>query len=281
LRLQLKAHASWLLCVLAVWPASAHAYSSFGDYARPVAEGGGGGKFFTGTPLDGYTCDVCHSGGAATKLEVVGLPTAGYVPGQSYQIAFQWPAPALDAAPKSALMVELTDTIGAPAGTPALVPYVQWTEAEKCALDDFPAADICRAGAEPGCCRDLDPTRDGCSFPGERSMLWMLECGARSARFNWTAPVDGVDVWFSASMVTSNAGNDAAGDGVTLVRQRLYPASGSTTRAGAVGSCQLQRGRPASSRPAVAALLCALICAVGRSGKRRRSRATSTTRLHT
>jgi hypothetical protein len=267
--------------LLAVWPASAHAYSSFGDYARSVAEGGGGGKFFTGTPLDGYTCDVCHSGGAAAKLDVIGLPTAGYVPGQTYQIAFQWPAPLLDDAPKSALMVELTDTNGAPAGTPSLVPYAHWTDAEKCALEDFPAADICRVGAEPGCCRDLDPARDGCSFPGERSMLWMLECGARAARFDWTAPAQAVDVWFSASMLTSNAGNDAAGDGVTLVRQRLYAASGSTARAGAVGTCQLQHRPAARSRSAVVALLCALTCAAWRSSARRRSRAIGTSRLHT
>jgi hypothetical protein len=248
----------WLLVAL---PQIAHAYSSFGDYARPVAEGGGGGKFFTGTPADGYTCDVCHTGGAPAKLEVIGLPPAGYVPGQTYPLAFQWPAAALspDAVPHVALMIELTDDVGATAGSASLVPYAQWTDAEKCAQDGFPAADLCRDGAEPGCCRDIDPERDACSFPGERSMFWMLECGARSARFNWTAPVEPVDVWFSASMLTSNAGNDAAGDGVTLVRQRLYPASGSAARSGAVGSCQLQPGQPGRSVCVISALFIALL----------------------
>jgi hypothetical protein len=162
---------------------------------------------------------------------VIGLPEAGYVPGQTYQISFQWQAP------RVALMAELTDKIGTPAGTTSLVPYAQWTDAEKCAQDAFPAADVCRAGGEAGCCRDLDPTRDGCSFPGERSLFWMLECGARAARMSWTAPTQAVDVWFSASMVTSNAGNDALGDGVTLVRKRLYPAGATTARTGALGSC--------------------------------------------
>jgi hypothetical protein len=270
----------WLWLLTGV-PSSVHAYSSFGDYARAIEEGGGGGKFFTGTPADGYTCDVCHSGGAAAPLDVTGLPPAGYVPGQTYQIAFQWPAAALaaaaDAAPHVALMVELTDTNGVSAGTSSLLPYAQWTDAEKCAQDAFPAADLCRGGEQPGCCRDLDATRDACSFPGERSMFWMLECGARAARFNWTAPAEALDVWFSATMLTSNAGNDAAGDGVTLVRRRIYPASGSTARVGAVGSCQLQAGERA--RPS-ALLWFVLAGTAWRIRVRRRFVRACTSRLH-
>lgn len=252
----------WLLLVpLMAATQVARAYSSFADYARSIEEGGGGGKFFTGTPADGYTCDVCHTGGAPAKLDVVGLPSAGYVPGQTYEIAFAWPM-----APHIALMVELTDDSGTTAGTPSLVPYAQWTEAEKCAQDAFPAADICRAGAAAGCCRELDATRDACSFPGERSMFWMLECGARAARFHWTAPLQPVDIWFSASIVSSSTGNDAAGDGVTLKRQLLRPASSSSPRVGAVGSCQLQLG--GSSSLLGAALMCLLVLGV-RSRRRR------------
>jgi hypothetical protein len=245
-----------------------HAYSSFADYARPIEEGGGGNKFFTGTPADGYTCDVCHTGAPAAKLDVIGLPVEGYVPGQTYQIGFQWPQ-SPDAIPHFALMVELTDLNGAVAGTTALVPYAQWTDAEKCAQDAFPAADICRAGAEPGCCRDLDPTRDACAFPGERHMLWMLECGARAARFDWTAPAQATDIWFSASLLGSNTNNDAAGDGVTLVRYRLRPATGSAVRVGALGRCQAQ---PGTGRPAglvFALWLGALLAARMRSSRRR------------
>jgi len=240
----------WLATLLPLMAATqhAHAYSSFADYARPIEEGGGGGKFFSGTPADGYTCDVCHTGGAPAKLDVIGLPTAGYVPGQTYQIAFQWPMAARDTVPHVALMVELTDDDGVTAGTPSLVPYAQWTDAEKCAQDAFPAGDICRAGAEPGCCRELDPTRDACSFPEQRSFFWMLECGARAARFDWTAPTQPVEVWFSASIVSSSAGNDAAGDGVTLVRQLLRPASAADTRTSAIGSCEVQHAHARSSR---------------------------------
>jgi hypothetical protein len=227
------------LVVLVLQPSAARAYSSFADYALSIEEGGGGGKFFTGTPGDGYTCDVCHSGAASRSLDVVGLPESGYVPGQSYEIGFRW-AGAGEPVPHVALMAELTDMLGTTAGTLALVPYAQWTAEEKCAEDAFPAADVCRAGAAPGCCRDLDPTRDACSFPDERSLFWMLECGARAARMSWTAPLQPVDVWFSASMVSSNAGNDALGDGVTLLRRRLVPQGKSLERTGALGSCQVQ-----------------------------------------
>jgi hypothetical protein len=229
-----------VLVALALQPRAAQAYSSFADYARSIEEGGGGGKFFTGTPADGYTCDVCHSGGESMSLDVIGLPEAGYVPGQSYEIAFRW------AVPHVALMAELTDMLGTSAGTIALVPYAQWTDAEKCAQDAFPAADVCRAGAAAGCCRDLDPTRDACSFPDERSLFWMLECGAQAARVRWTAPLQPVDVWFSASMLSSNAGNDALGDGVTLLRRRLVPQGKSIERTGALGSCHVAPGRSAA-----------------------------------
>lgn len=246
--MQLKVHTALLLWVLSALPSSAAAYSSFGDYARSIEEGGGGGKFFTGTPADGYTCDVCHSGAPSAALDVIGLPEAGYVPGQTYEISFQWQAP------RVALMAELTDLGGTPAGTTSLIPYMAWTDAEKCAADGFPAADMCRAGSAAGCCRDVDPTRDACSFPGERSLFWMLECGARAARFRWTAPTQAVDVWFSASMVTSNAGNDALGDGVTLVRQRLHPAGGSQDRTAALGSCAVASGSPRGGAAWVLAL---------------------------
>lgn len=272
--MQLSAHKlPWIMLALLLLaaPESARAYSSFADYARSVEEGGGGGKFFTGTPADGYTCDVCHTGGPPAKLDVIGLPTEGYLPGQTYQIAFQWPLPAPDAIPHIALMVELTDDSGVPAGTPSLIPYAAWTEAEKCAQDAFPAADICRAGAEPGCCRELDPTRDACSFPGERSMLWMLECGARAARFAWTAPVQPVDVWFSASVVSSSTGNDAAGDGVTLVRRLLRPSASAGTRSAAVGSCQLQPARETSPGLLVVMWLGTLTLIARRTRKHRRA----------
>ena len=219
--------------VLAAYATPVAAYSSFADYVRPIEEGGGGGRMFSGTPADGHSCDVCHRGAQPAPLQVLGLPLEGYVPGQTYELSFAWPV----TTPHVAIMAEFTDVAGAPAGITALAPYATWQPSEKCEDGDFPAADVCRVGgAESGCCRDLDPSRDACSFPGERSVFWMLDCGSKSARLVWTAPAGG-DVWFSSGMVTSDVMNDARGDGSTLVRRRLRVAGTSPEVTSAVGGC--------------------------------------------
>jgi hypothetical protein len=245
----------WLLMAaitVALWSASrpVHAYSSFADYLRPIQEGGGAGRLFTGTPADAHGCDVCHRGAEGAPLEILGLPEDGYVPGQTYEILFQWPA----TAPHVALMAEFTNDSGAPAGTTALAPYATWQPTEKCE-NEFPAADVCRVGTEAnGCCRDLEMTRDACSFPGVRTVFWVLDCGSKSARAVWTAPGPGAgDVWFGTSMVTSNIMNDARGDGATSVRKRLLPVGASEEVPAATGSCQVvaPRARPAGASLAV------------------------------
>ena len=58
----------------------------------------------------------------APSLHVTGLPDGGYLPGQTYELTFQW-ADAL----RVALMAELTDPSGAPAGVGALTPYATWS----------------------------------------------------------------------------------------------------------------------------------------------------------
>lgn len=218
---------------------SVRAYSSFADYMRPIEEGGGGGRLFTGTPADAYGCEVCHRGAQAAPLDVLGLPLTGYVPGQAYEVLLQWPA----TTPHVALMAEFTDTQGKPVGVTALASYATWGTGELCEDGEFPAADVCRPGDPSGCCRDLEPSRDACSFPGERTVLWLLDCGSRSARVVWTAPVDaGTDVWFSAIMVSSNVQNDALGDGVTSVRHRMRASGQTAELTAATGTCQTAIG---------------------------------------
>jgi hypothetical protein len=245
-----------------------HAYSSFADYLRPIQEGGGGGRLFTGTPADAHGCDVCHRGAAGAPLEILGLPEDGYSPGATYEIRFQWPA----TAPHVALMAEFTDEAGAPAGITALAPYSTWQPTELCE-NEFPAADVCRAGTEAdGCCRDIDMTKDACSFPGVRSVFWVLDCGSKSARAIWTAPAAGAgDVWFSTSMVTSNIMNDARGDGSTSVRARLQPAGGSTQVSAGTGSCQISIAG-AQTCPWSFAMLFAVVCIASRVVPARRRR---------
>ena len=260
------------LCALCLGtsPRLARAYSTFADYARPVEEGGGGGPLFTGLPADAYGCEVCHRGGPTAKLEVLGLPEDGYVPGQAYEITLRWPATS-----HVALMAEFTDTAGLPAGVTALLPYAAWAEGELCE-NGFPAADVCRpGGAAPGCCRDVEPTRDACSFPGERSVFWVLDCRSRFARVAWTAPGAGAgDVWFSSNMVNSDLQNNVLGDGVTLARRRLRPAGASPNVTSATGSCQALPGAGSRAPFISMAALFALWWArrrTGRSGYSQRS----------
>ena len=233
--------AALTLACRAVGRQPARAYSSFADYVRPIDEGGGAGRLFSGSPADGYTCDVCHRGAEGAKLDVVGLPPDGYVPGMPYEVSFRWP----ETAPHVALMAEFTDAVGRPAGVTALAPYATWQAGERCEeADAFPAADVCRLGdPESGCCRDLDPNRDACSFPGARSVFWVLDCGSRFARVVWTAPPAGAgDVWFSSGLVTSDVNHDALGDGVTLVRRRLRVAGSSLAVSAATSNCHAAPG---------------------------------------
>ena len=39
---------------------AAHAFSEPLLYPEDPLNGGGGGRFFTGSPLDAYSCAVCH-----------------------------------------------------------------------------------------------------------------------------------------------------------------------------------------------------------------------------
>jgi len=254
--------------VLGSLPTPAHAYSSFADYTRDIQEGGAGGHLFTGTPADGYRCDVCHRGRQGAPLDVQGLPVENYQPGQTYEITLRWPETALH----TALMAELTDAAGRPTGITTMPPYATWEEGQRCEEGGFPAADICRLDpAGSGCCRDLEPTRDSCSFPGMRSVLWVLDCGSRFARMQWTAPDAAAgDVWFSTAMVTSDVQNNALGDGVTSLRRRIRPPGVDPNLAVGVGDCRALPGQ--RSAPCVPVALSLLSCLVIAARHRRRAR---------
>lgn len=89
------AYSRALATVALICGTSAHA-RAFGDYelffADPV-DGGAGGRWFTGSPADGYTCSVCHEGGRQWPVQVDGLPTGqGYLPdpNKPYSITLSW-----------------------------------------------------------------------------------------------------------------------------------------------------------------------------------------------
>src|SRR5687767_4603827 len=84
----LRGGAIWLLGgVLAA--GTAHAYSAPEAYAELAYQGGGEGRWFTGSPADGFGCGVCHTPAAGQReypLYVQGLPTErGYALAAQHQ----------------------------------------------------------------------------------------------------------------------------------------------------------------------------------------------------
>jgi hypothetical protein len=183
----------WLL----VDAGTAFAFSDPGSFGLPPSQAGGGGRYFTGSRADGYTCSVCHTGGTPTTLRVTGLPLDGYQPGRRYEIVVDWP----DEVDKFAAAAELTDEQGRPAGSVRLPPPDEILPTEYCApaSDQIPAASLQDAGQG-------------------RQVINIPDCGAKQLRFLWTAPTSDVGkVWFASSSVVSNGKGDTEGDGVNEV----------------------------------------------------------------
>jgi hypothetical protein len=162
--------------LLASLPLSrAHAYQSPARFLDPAAEGGGGGRFFTGSPTDSLTCDVCHGAESPAPLQILGLPSDGYLPGQTYPVIVDWD----DALESVALNLEVTDSHGHSFGT-LTAPLAQ----------QLMAADLCASTGRP----------DLVVGASERQLALVTECGGHQASLLWQAPAapapDGsVDAW--------------------------------------------------------------------------------------
>lgn len=198
-------------------PARVLAFSDPGTFGKPVTEGGGGGRYFTGSPADGYTCSVCHQGPAGPAVSVLGLPLAGYVPGTSYEVTVDWP----DDLENVAVSLEITDRTGMGAGSVRLPPADELFEPERC----IPVG----AGIPAGLLIDA---------PG-RTIVFAANCGAQRLRFLWTAPTQDVGVlWFAGALVHADGNSDAEGDRVTILSVALPSPSQSADGALAVrGGC--------------------------------------------
>lgn len=204
--------------------------SAFSDplaYMDPAEAGGGGGRWFTGSSADGYACDVCHSGGPTADLGASGLPLDGYMAGESYEVSLTWP-PQVGSL---ALIAELTDEQRHGAGTLALPREDALGVDELCAPEE---------GAAPAA--ELHPA------DLERTLLSVVDCGAKLVRFQWTAPPGATGtVWFNVGFVSGDEDATPLGDGVTLVRRSLQPAGHSTGTRPIAQGCAIQPGTPRSS----------------------------------
>lgn len=181
----------------------AAAYSSPGLYAADPTRGGGGGRAFTGGPLDGYDCSVCHRGGPAPTQALHGGPGDTYTPGATYQFELAWPA-----TEQLALTLEAADDDGAPLGSLQLPPRDLLTDAERCAGGG--------AGAE---LLALD----------ERRVIGVGACKSTLLRFQWTAPDEPRAGALYVSLALGDGDGTPEGDGArgfVVPLTTVEPASG-------------------------------------------------------
>lgn len=179
-------------------PSPVAAYQSPMRFIEPPETGGGGGRFFTGSPADNYTCKVCHTPGTAPHLRVSGFPLSGYVPGETHTIVVDWD----DQLESVALNFEVTDSSGRPAG-----------ELVSAAAEELVPADYCEpAELQRPSVLVLPP------MAGVRPIAVAGECGQHQATIKWTAPMTGAalpeEVWFVGSLVSADSDGTVAGDSV-------------------------------------------------------------------
>jgi hypothetical protein len=175
--------------------ATAAAYSSPALYAAdPVRTGGGGGRVFSGSPADGFTCAVCHTGDAPPSPALRGWSGGPYDPGATYQLELAWPEEHFGA------VFEITDRSGAPLGTLRLPPSDGVLPDERCAGGSRAAERI--------------------ELPDERTAVAVGDCGAHLLRVQWTAPLEHVPGALHLAAVVADGDGTPAGDGAAI---RSFP----------------------------------------------------------
>ena len=219
---------SWM-CVSV--PAVARAFSSPEAYPEAAIDGGGGGRWFTGSAAEGFGCGVCHSAAPGQRhfpLYVSGLPAAGYEPRARYEILLSWPeftqrwlqlrpnpaapANALLPVPAIGLTAEFIAESGKASGT-LEVSTASAAGAELCEQTRpnlLPRLGTRFYQVRPGVeSLALKPDASGvlrCESRqlGQRCLIALSSCGAQQIRFSWTAPSTWEGpIWFSAGFVAS------------------------------------------------------------------------------
>jgi MYXO-CTERM domain-containing protein len=238
--------ALWLaLALLLAAPSQVLGFSGPAMYAAGALEGGGGGRFFTGSVLDGYGCSVCHTGGPKPHVDIAGLPLDGYLPGATYDVQIRWANPELP----HALTLEFVSSSGAPVQGIALAEQASIPPAERCdqSSDAEPAAYL---------------------FPmGQRRILGMSDCGAAAVRFRFTAPSD-PEVTLTLAMVQSDSMGSPEGDGVLELRRTLERAD-LAARTATPGGCSVRNTAERDGAPSAWLALATLALALR--GRRRAS----------
>jgi hypothetical protein len=232
MRLATLAGLSMLMLTVSAAPSRALAFSDPERFTAPTHEGGGGGRFFTGSWADGFTCAVCHRGGSAPAVEIAGLPHAGFSPGQIVEAELTFGS----GPGNHALALEIVDGAGRDLGL-ELLPEDQISITERC-------------GAAQGARR-----ASYISQVGARRVLGMEACEARAVRFRFRTPQTDRAIVVATALASDNSAT-IEGDGVTEIAQLLYQ-NPSAARAADSG-CNASSGR--AGHTSLALLLLAALC---------------------
>lgn len=223
----------WIAIAL-LHASTAYAFTEPRTYSDTPAHGGGGGRFFTGSPAEGYGCAVCHTGpGRTWPLSIEGLPDDGYEPGETYELVLRFEELSEHGRerreqgkvpPAMGLVAELLAENGVGAGKLTISPADEAEDGELCVLPPGQrATQLYRV--RPG-----EPTREAglaceASSLGQRCVMATLSCGASELRVRWTAPEQAQGpIWFSGGFVTAErATGDTKNDSVTAISEILLP----------------------------------------------------------
>lgn len=224
----------------ASWPALGRAYSDPGRFGDPVLEGGGDNHWFTASPADGFSCNVCHSGREGLELSVRSVP-ASYLPGQTYEIVVAWADPLA----RVAANVEVTDELGRPIGTLSAPPTSALQPPDEC-----------------------EPKGQGIgasavfTLPDGRQVLGFAACGASQVRWQWTAPpLPAGTAFLSGGLVVGNDDESLAGDGVTVFTRTILAPGQEPLDTRASGGCSVSP--PATRRSPSGGWLLWVVAALG------------------
>ncbi|CAN5907894.1 hypothetical protein BH11MYX2_BH11MYX2_37620 [soil metagenome] len=223
----------WLFVILLV-PAPAFAFSDPATFAEAAIDGGGGGRYFTGSHVEGYSCNVCHQGGGTAKFVVDPLPDT-LVAGTRYSLVVHWTNPEVP----HALQLELVTPNG---GNPTV------TIPADAALPPESRCDSKASGL---------PAVYSVSL-GVRRIIGVEDCGASRVEVSFVATGEPIDV--SIGGVIGNDDGTANGDAVfddrfTLSQSLKASGSGCASSDGAtlliplLAWLRLRRRRQGSSTP--------------------------------
>ncbi len=220
-----------LVLVLAA-PGLARAFSDPERYDAPTLEGGGGGRHFTGSPIDGLSCAVCHRPAGRPELTVEGFPTT-FEPGQRYSVRLSWDA----SLGSHALQLELSTSAGDHAGVTLPAP----APAGRC------------EGSATG------ELATGLRTRGIRRVVEVSDCGASEVVLEMLAPDEPV-LYLTAGVVRSDGSATPDGDAVLELRVTTTRA-GDPASSGGCGAATGTAGLP----------LAALVMALALAERRRRT----------